>query len=412
MISKLQNRSIINYFDRNKFLIKIVQLIMTTIISVNCICINAYAVQNVNTNEKIDITSPSAILVEASTGTVIYEKNSDEVRSPASITKIMTLLLIFDAIERGKIGVNDEVCTSAYAKSMGGSQVFLEEGEIQTVDTLIKCIVVASGNDASVAMAEYVAGSEAEFVNMMNEKAKAIGMTNTHFIDCCGLTSDNQHFTTARDVSIMSRELITKYPKIFDYTKIWMEDITHTTKQGTKKFTLSSTNKLLKQYQWTTGLKTGSTSVAKYCLSATAKKDNIELIAVIMGAPEPKIRFLEARKMLDYGFATAKIYEDTDTNSFKPIKVAKGKKDYVDVFVKDNYKYLDVSGMDFSKIEKKVSFSENIQAPIEIETKVGKITYLYEGKEIGYVDILAKDMVEKANFVDYIKKIGVQFLII
>ena len=166
--------------------------------------------------------------------------------------------------------------TSAYAKSMGGSQVFLEEGEIQTVDTLIKCITVASGNDASVAMAEFIAGSESEFVNLMNEKAAALGMNNTHFIDCCGLSSDAQHHTTARDVAIMSRELITKYPDIYNYTKIWMEDITHVTRQGTKNFTLSSTNKLLKQYQWTTGLKTGSTNQAKYCFSATANKDGID----------------------------------------------------------------------------------------------------------------------------------------
>ncbi len=179
----------------------------------------------------------------------------------------MTLLLTFEALEKGRIKLEDEVTTSAYAKSMGGSQVFffLEEGEIQTVDTLIKCITVASGNDASVAMAEYVAGSEAEFVNMMNEKAASLGMNNTHFLDCCGLSSDSAHHTTARDVAIMSRELITRYPQIYNYTKIWMEDITHVTRQGSKPFTLSSTNKLLKQYQWTTGLKTGSTNAAKYC---------------------------------------------------------------------------------------------------------------------------------------------------
>lgn len=249
----------------------------------------------------VTLASPSAILMEASTGTVLFEKNPDEIRSPASITKIMTLLLTFEALEKGRIKLEDEVTTSAYAKSMGGSQVFLEEGEIQTVDTLIKCITVASGNDASVAMAEYVAGSEAEFVNMMNEKAASLGMNNTHFLDCCGLSSDSAHHTTARDVAIMSRELITRYPQIYNYTKIWMEDITHVTRQGSKPFTLSSTNKLLKQYQWTTGLKTGSTNAAKYCFSATASKDGIDLIAVIMGAPDFKIRFSEARSLLEYG---------------------------------------------------------------------------------------------------------------
>ena len=174
-----------------------------------------------------DLQSPSGILMEASTGQVIYEKEGDQKRSPASITKIMTLILIFDALESGKIQMTDQVVTSARAKSMGGSQVFLEEGEQQSVETLIKCIVVASGNDASVAMAEYIAGSEEEFVKMMNERAKGLGMNNTNFEDCCGLTDSPTHVTTARDVAIMSRELIAKYPQIHNYSTIWMENITH-----------------------------------------------------------------------------------------------------------------------------------------------------------------------------------------
>ena len=224
-----------------------------------------------------EITAPSAILMEASTGTVICEKNADEPRNPASVTKIMTLILIFDALQSGKIRLTDEVVTSAHAKSMGGSQVFLEEGEIQTVETLIKCIVIASGNDASVAMAEFIGGDEGTFVKMMNERAKGLGMEHTKFIDCCGLTDSPEHVTTARDIALMSRELITKYPQITNYTTIWMENITHVTKQGTKEFGLSNTNKLLKMATnfEVTGLKTGSTSIAKYCLSATAKKDGV-----------------------------------------------------------------------------------------------------------------------------------------
>ena len=219
------------------------------------------------------ITAPSALLMEAGTGTVIYEKNADEPRNPASVTKIMTLILIFDALQSGKIKLDDEVVTSAYAKSMGGSQVFLEEGEIQTVETLIKCIVIASGNDASVAMAEYIGGDEGTFVRMMNERAAGLGMEHTKFIDCCGLTDSPEHVTTARDIAVMSRELITKYPQIKNYSTIWMENITHVTKQGTKEFGLSNTNRLLKMATnfEVTGLKTGSTSIAKYCLSATAK---------------------------------------------------------------------------------------------------------------------------------------------
>ena len=179
----------------------------------------------------VQIAAPSAILMEASTGQVIYEKDADEKRSPASVTKVMTLILIFDALQSGKIQLTDEVVTSAHAKSMGGSQVFLEEGEKQTVETLIKCIVIASGNDASVAMAEYIAGSEDEFVRMMNERAAGLGMANTHFVDCCGLTESPDHYTTARDIAIMSRELINKYPQIHNYSTIWMENITHVTKQ-------------------------------------------------------------------------------------------------------------------------------------------------------------------------------------
>lgn len=361
--------------------------------------------------EALTLSSPSAILMEASTGTVLFEKNPDEVRSPASITKIMTLLLTFEALEKGRIKLEDEVSTSAYAKSMGGSQVFLEEGEIQTVDTLIKCIAVASGNDASVAIAEYIAGSEAEFVNQMNEKAAALGMTNTHFLDCCGLTSDSGHHTTARDVAVMSRELITHYPQIYNYTTIWMEDITHVTRQGTKNFTLSSTNKLLKQYQWTTGLKTGSTNAAKYCFSATASKEGIDLIAVVMGAPDFKIRFSEARSMLEYGFAMTRIYTDENREMLTPLKVLGGKADEVMITPKEAFRYLDVTGADFSKIAKSYKYQETLEAPVEEGTEVGRIVYTLDQKEIGSVAIIAAQTVEKAYYIDYLKKVFLEYLI-
>ena len=223
------------------------------------------------------VQAPSALLMEAGTGTVIYEKDPDTRRSPASITKIMTLILIFDALENGTLKMDDLVTTSAYAKSMGGSQVFLEEGETQDVETMIKCIVIASGNDASVAMAEHIGGSEQEFVRQMNERAAGLGMENTHFVDCCGLTDSTDHYTTARDIALMSRELITKYPKILEYSAIWMENITHVTRQGSKEFGLTNTNKLLRSYDGCVGLKTGSTSLAKYCVSAVASRNNITL---------------------------------------------------------------------------------------------------------------------------------------
>lgn len=359
----------------------------------------------------VSLTSPSAILMEASTGTVLFEKNPDEVRSPASITKIMTLLLTFEALEKGRIKLEDEVTTSAYAKSMGGSQVFLDEGEIQTVDTLIKCITVASGNDASVAMAEYVAGSETEFVNMMNEKAASLGMNNTHFLDCCGLSSDSAHHTTARDVAIMSRELITRYPQIYNYTKIWMEDITHVTRQGSKPFTLSSTNKLLKQYQWTTGLKTGSTNAAKYCFSATASKDGIDLIAVIMGAPDFKVRFSEARSLLEYGFALTRLYVDENIEPLGDILVTGGKADQLRVEPKGIFRYLDTTGADFSQIQKNYLYADNVTAPVEKGAEVGYISYSLGGVELGRTPIVASEAVEKAYFIDYLKKILIKYLI-
>ena len=360
---------------------------------------------------QMELSSPSAILMEASTGTVLFEKNPDEVRSPASITKIMTLLLIFENLEKGRIHLEDEVSTSAYAKSMGGSQVFLEEGEIQTVDTLIKCITVASGNDASVAMAEYIAGSESEFVSMMNDKAAALGMNNTHFMDCCGLTSDSGHHTTARDVAIMSRELINKYPQIYQYTKIWMEDITHVTGQGSKPFTLSSTNKLLKQYQWATGLKTGSTSTAKYCFSATANKNGIDLIAVVMGAPDFKIRFAEAKNLLEYGFAMTKIYVDENKDTLETVKVAGGKLSEVTLVPEGEFRYLDTSGADFGQIEKTYEYKEGLTAPVNKGEEAGRIRYVLDGKEIGSIAMVTTQDVAKASYLDYLQRIFRLYLV-
>lgn len=355
-----------------------------------------------------EISAPSVLLMEASTGQVIYEKNADEKRSPASITKIMTLILIFDAIDSGKIKLTDEVVTSAYAKSMGGSQVFLEEGEIQTVETLIKCIVIASGNDASVAMAEFVAGTEDEFVRKMNERAAGLGMTGTHFVDCCGLTDSPEHLTTARDIAIMSRELITKYPQVQNYSTIWMENITHVTKQGTKEFGLSNTNKLLKMATnfRVTGLKTGSTSTAKYCLSATAEKDGVHLIAAIMAAPDFKARFADAQTLLNYGYANCKLYEDTEMPQLAMMPVSDGVREEVPLKYAGGFSYLSLSGEDFGAIEKKLLLPESIDAPVEPGMKAGVIRYELNGKALGEVDILTDGSVRKAGYPDYLKKAG------
>lgn len=351
------------------------------------------------------VEAPSYILMEASTGQVICEENAEERRSPASITKIMTLLVIFDHLGTGRVKLNSEVMTSAYAKSMGGSQVFLEEGEVQTLETIIKCIAVASGNDASVAAAEFIAGSEQEFVNLMNKRAEDMGLTNTHFEDCCGLTDSDNHYTTAKDVALMSRELITKYPQILDYTKIWMEDITHETNRGTSNFTLSSTNKLLKMYEWTTGLKTGSTSKALYCLSATASKDNIDMIAVVMGSPSNKSRFQDAMALLNYGYSVSALYEDPNEEKLPSIPVKGGVQEEAALVYKEPFRYLDIAGSDLNAIEKTISLPAEIDAPVARGDAVGEAVYKLNGQRIGSVSILADVTIEKAGYKDYLIKI-------
>ena len=354
------------------------------------------------------IQAPDAILMEASTGTVLYEKNADQARNPASVTKIMTLLLIFDALKAGKIKLEDEVVTSAHAKSMGGSQVFLEEGEIQTVETLIKCIVIASGNDASVAMAEYIGGDEASFVGMMNERAKGLGMTTANFEDCCGLTDSTTHAMSARDIALMTRELITKYPEIFQYSTIWMENITHVTKQGSKEFGLSNTNKLLKMATnfEVTGLKTGSTSLAKYCLSATARKDGIQLIAVILAAPDYKARFNDAVTLLNYGYAGCKMYRDEDPGAVPEIPVRGALKDTVKGRLEGTFSYLSMKGEDFGGIEKEWVFEDRILAPVHEGDLLGKLVYRLNGTELGNVAVVAAEDLKKATFFDYLKQAG------
>lgn len=351
--------------------------------------------------EPEELQSPSVLLMEPSTGQVIYEKNADERRSPASITKIMTLLVIFDELAAGNIKLEDEVSTSAYAKSMGGSQVFLEEGEIQTVDTLLKCIAVASGNDACVAMAEKIAGSEAEFVNRMNERAAAMGLQNTHFCDCSGLSDSDEHYTSARDVALMSKELITKYPQIYQYSTIWMEDITHVTKKGSETFTLSSTNKLLKQYPYTTGLKTGSTDKAKYCLSATANYKGMDLISVIMGAPDPTTRFGEAKKLLEYGFANCSLYQDDAKIAQKNVPIMGAIEKVAAIEAAGTFTYLNTTGADVSSITKKVELPASVEAPVQKGMRAGEIAYYLNEEKIGSVVLHFSEDVEKATFTDY-----------
>ena len=355
-----------------------------------------------------EVSAPSAVLMEASTGEVIFEKDADTARPPASVTKIMTMLLIFDALADGKIKLEDQVTTSEFAASMGGSQVFLEPGETQTVDTMLKCISVASANDACVAMAEYICGNEEEFVKQMNERAKGLGMENTHFVNCNGLDVDG-HVTTARDIALMSREMITKYPQIHDYCMIWMENITHTTKKGTTEFGLTNTNKLVRQYEYATGLKTGSTGLAKFCVSATAKKNDIEMIAVIMAAEDSKARFKDATTLLNYGFGKCQVYKDESPEKLKDLEVKGGVEDTVPCEYADSFSYLDTSGANLSGITKKLKVKKSLDAPLKKGDKAGSLIYELDGKEIGKVDVIVSQNVKKAGFLDYLKKVVSRF---
>lgn len=363
-----------------------------------------------NSGEQL-IEAPSAVLMEKETGTVIYSRNPDTRRSPASITKIMTLILIFDAIENGKLHLDDTITTSAYAKSMGGSQVFLEEGETQKAETMVKCIVIASGNDASVAMAEHLSGTEQAFVEQMNKRAAELGMKNTHFTDCCGLTESRDHYTTAYDIALMSRELITRYPQILTYSSIWMEDITHVTRKGSSRFTLTNTNKLLRSYEGCKGLKTGSTSIAKYCLSAVAERNGVTLIASVMAAPDPKTRFRDAASLFNYGFSKCTLYLDEALETLPPVKVRKGMKEEAALEYAGKFRYLSTDGTKPDNIEKKRILPKQTTAPVKKGEKAGVQEYFQNGKKIGTLDILYAEPVEKVRYKDWAGRVAKAFLL-
>lgn len=363
---------------------------------------------------EIAISAQSAVLLEGSTGRVLYELDKDKQLMPASITKIMTLLLIFEALDSGKITLEEEVSVSEHAASMGGSQVYLEPYEKQTVNTMIKCISIASANDASVAMAEHLCGSESEFVARMNERAGELGMKNTHFLNCCGLddTITEGHYSSAYDIALMSRELITKYPKISDYSTVWMDSFTHTTKKGSSEFGLTNTNKLVRTYDGITGLKTGSTSKAKYCLSATAKRNGMDLIAVVMASESPRERFVDAAKLLDYGFASCSLYTDENEELLSiRLPVLRGKTDEVKIMAEKDFSQVLMKDEQESDITKQIVYNENLEAPIKMGDKVGEISYYLKGTKIGTIAVTATEEIEKAHFGDYFKKTMEHFLI-
>lgn len=338
-------------------------------------------------NTDLGLNAKSAILMEESTGNILYESNPDERLPIASVTKVMTMLLIMEAVDSGKISLDDMVTVSENAMSYGGSTMFLETGEQLTVNDMLKGIAVASANDGCVAMAEHLAGSESAFVDMMNEKAKELGMENTHFMNTNGLDEDD-HYSSARDVAIMSRELM-KHETIFNYTSIWMD----TLRGG--KFQLANTNKLIRFYDGANGLKTGSTSKALCCLSAAAKRNDMQLIAVVLGAPTSAERFASAKSLLDYGFANYAVNTQiTAGDEVQKIAVEKGVDKEVGVVAGDSCSTLVKKGQE-DNITKEIKIDETITAPIEVGQKIGTMTISRDGEVIADIDLNASSAVEK-----------------
>lgn len=337
------------------------------------------------------LSAKSAILMEISTGKVLMELNPDEKLSPASITKVMTILLVFEALDDGKIALEDKVTASQNASSKGGSQIWLKEGEVMTVHELLKATVIASANDACTALGEYVAGDETAFVGMMNEKAKELGMTNTCFENCSGLDDTvTNHYSTARDVAIMSCELM-KYEKVKEYTTIWMDTLRNGETQ------LVNTNKLIRYYDGATGLKTGTTSKAGYCVTATAERDGMELVAVVLGSDNSKERFEDAKKMLSWGFANYTIYQPKiDRSLITDVSVLYGKESVAKSVVNKPKPILIEKSMK-DKITQRVDMCVDVEAPVEKNQTFGKIYFEIDGKKVGECSILSEKRIERRD---------------
>ncbi|MEN6312999.1 MAG: D-alanyl-D-alanine carboxypeptidase family protein [Clostridiaceae bacterium] len=359
---------------------------------------DATAVVKIMNNTSVtDLKAKGAILIELNSGTVLLEKNSHDRLPLASVTKIMSMLLIMDAIDSGRITFDTKVKVSDHSYSMGGSQVWLEPGEVFTVHELMKAVAIHSANDATVALAEAVAGSEDTFVTMMNEKAKELGMNDSNFLDCSGLT-DIGHYSSAYDVAVMSRELLLKHPKITEYTSTWQAKFRENV-PGKKPVGLDNTNKLVRHYDGTVGLKTGYTGAAGHCLSASAIRNGQQLISVVLGEPDSNTRFAESRKLLDYGFAN---FETTLVNSkneeVQEVEVKKGLQPTINAIFKDDVKLLLKKG-EKGKIERKINIQDDLMAPVKAGQKIGEMTYTISGKEVGTADLVASADVQKASFI-------------
>ena len=366
-----------------------------------------------STSEDIDlgISSKSAILIEANSGMILYEKNKTLELKPASVTKIMTLLLCYDEITAGNMSYDDIITISGHAASMGGSQCFFEEGEQQTVHDIIKCIEISSGNDAAVAMGEHLAGSETEFVKLMNNRAKELGMNNTNFVNACGLDDPN-HYTSALDIGLMSRELILKHPEIFDISTIWMDHIIHRTSKGESRFDLANTNKFLRQYTGANGLKTGFTSEAGYCMSGTATRDGVTLIAVIMGADTKEIRNSEVGKLLDFGFSKCEIYTDTNVlDNNISFNINDGVKKYVTPETIKEHKVTLINN-NSDNIVKNFKLSKDLKAPVKKGDEIGTVEYMLDGKVIDKVIIYSSENIAKKSYSISIRDLCNKFFVV
>ena len=365
--------------------------------------------KDAGTQVNLDIESPSAILMELNSGQILYEKDADTARRPASVTKLMTMLLAFEALDSGKLKLDDVITVSANAAGMGGSQVYLEEGEQQTFEDLLKCMIVSSANDAATAVGEAIAGSEEGFVAMMNERAKELGMEQSHFENACGLEAEG-HKMSARDIAVLSRQLLLIHPKVTEYTTIWMDTIVHKTKRGESEFGLANTNKFLKKYEGANGLKTGYTSAAGFSMSATAVRNGTTLIAVVMGSKTKDIRYADAAKLLDYGFANCSIYEDAKVlDGNNQVDIKDGVKKSVTVEAKSPFRYVFVGDKGDGEIKKEFCVIKD-KAPIKKGDVVAKVIYSKDGNELGSMDIVAIETVEQQKYHHALKKIFEQYI--
>nr|WEZ49169.1 D-alanyl-D-alanine carboxypeptidase DacF [Bacillus subtilis] len=361
---------------------------------------SAFAKQDGKRTSELAHEAKSAVLIERDTGKVLYNKNSNERLAPASMTKIMTMLLIMEALDKGKIKMSDKVRTSEHAASMGGSQIFLVPGEEMTVKEMLKGIAIASGNDASVAMAEFISGSEEEFVQKMNKKAKELGLKNTSFKNPTGLTEEG-HYSSAYDMAIMAKELL-KYESITKFTGTYEDYLRENTD---KKFWLVNTNRLIKFYPGVDGVKTGYTGEAKYCLTASAKKGNMRAIAVVFGASTPKERNAQVTKMLDFAFSqyeTHPLYKRNQTVA--KVKVKKGKQKFIELTTSEPISILTKKGEDMNDVKKEIKMKDNISAPIQKGQELGTLVLKKDGEVLAESPVAAKEDMKKAGFITFLKR--------